>query len=179
MTLLSVAVALVGVLCLLDLVLTLGVVRRLRDHSARLSALQLPPAETAIAKAGDAVEPFTASTVDGSAVSTGDLVEPTLVAFFSPDCPACEQQLTPFVDYARTFPGGAARTLVVITSETGGRKYHDAVTGLGRVVTEAELTGPVQKAFATRGYPAFVLVENGVVTTSSHGVADLPQHQPA
>jgi hypothetical protein len=179
MTVLTVAVAFVGVLCLLDLVLTLGVVRRLRDHSERLAALQAPPDETAIAGQGDHIAPFTASTVDDETVSAADLVEPTLVAFFSPDCPACEQQLPKFVTYARAFPGGPGRTLIVITSRTGGAKYHTALAGLGRIVTEAELTGDVQKAFSTRGYPAFLVVVDGVVAQSSHAVGDLPQHQPA
>ena len=179
MTVLTVAVVFVGVLCLLDLVLTLGVVRRLRDHSERLATLQAPPDETAIAAQGDHITPFEASTVDGETISVADLAEPTLVAFFSPDCPACVQQLPKFVDYAHTFPGGPARTLIVITSRSGGAKYHAELTGLGRIVTEPELTGDVQKAFSTRGYPAFLVVVDGVVAQSSHAVADLPQHQPA
>ncbi|WP_037318205.1 hypothetical protein [Amycolatopsis orientalis] len=179
MTVLSVAVALVGILCLLDLVLTLGVIRRLRDHTARLTALQSAPGETAIAEPGELVAPFTASTVDGTVMSSDDLAGANLVAFFSPDCPACEQELAPFVEYTRTFPGGPERTLIVITSETGGAKYHSALSGLGRIVTEPELTGPVQKAFKTRGYPAFVVVVDGSVMQASHTVADLPQHQPA
>lgn len=172
------AVALLGALCLLNLVLTLGVVRRLRDHSKRLSALSMPP-EVALARPGDHVTPFTASTVDGSVVSNTDLEEPTLVAFFSPDCPSCEQQLAPFADYARAFPGGPDRTLIVVTSETGGARYHRELTGLGRRVAEAELTGPVQKAFKISGYPAFAVVVDGEVMQSAHGVADLPQHQAA
>lgn len=179
MNLLAVAVVLVGVLCLLDLVLTLGVVRRLREHSERLAALSMPPDEIALAHKGDHVAPFTATTVDGAAVSNTDLEEPTLVAFFSPDCPSCEEQLAPFAEYARAFPGGSDRTLIVITSETGGARYHRELDGLGRRVAEAELTGVVQQAFKTRGYPAFAVVVDGEVMQSAHGVADLPQHQPA
>lgn len=177
MPLLSAAVVLVGVLCLFDLVLTLGVVRRLRDHTERLSAMLAAPEETALAKPGDDVKPFTTTTVDGEAISDADFTDPTLVAVFSPDCPACETQVAPFVDYARTFPGGAERTVVVIASETAGGRYRREVDGLGRIVTEAELRGPVQKALSTRGYPAFFVVVDGRVAQSSHAVADLPQHQ--
>jgi thiol-disulfide isomerase/thioredoxin len=179
MTLLAVAVAIVGLLCLLNLVLTLGVVRRLRDHSQRLTALSMPSSEIALARQGDQVAPFTATTVDGSVVSHTDLEEPTLVAFFSPDCPSCEQQLAPFAEYARAFPGGPERTLIVVTSESGGARYHRELDGLGRRVAEAELTGAVQQAFNTRGYPAFAVVVDGTVMQSAHGVGDLPQHQPA
>jgi hypothetical protein len=179
MTLLAVAVALVGTLCLLNLVLTLGVIRRLRDHSERLSMSAMPIEEVALARPGDRVTPFTATTVDGAVVTDADLVEPTLVAFFSPDCPSCGPQLAPFADYARSFPGGPDHTLIVVTSETGGARYHRELDGLGRRVAEAELTGTVQRAFSTRGYPAFAVVVDGEVMQSGHGVADLPQHQSA
>lgn len=179
MTLLTVAVVLVGVLGLLNLVLKLGVVRRLRDHAARLSTLSsFATDEVALAKPGDHVTPFTASTVDGSVVSHTDLEEPTLVAFFSPDCPACAEQLAPFADYARAFPGGPDRTLIVVTSESGGARYHRELAGLGRRVAEAELTGPVQRALRINGYPAFAVVVDGEVLQSTHAVAELPQHQP-
>lgn len=176
---LAVAVALVGTLCLLNLLLTVGVVRRLRDHGERLITLSSPADEIALARPGDHVAPFKASTVDGSTVTNVDLEEPTLVAFFSPECSACEEQVAPFADYARSFPGGPDRTLIVVTSETGGARYHRELDGLGRRVAEAELAGPLQRAFAIRAYPAFAVVVDGEVMQSTHSVAELPQHQPA
>ena len=103
MTLLAVAVAVVGVLCLIDLVLTLGVVRRLRDHTSRLTAMNaaaLDIPSDALRAPGTPVDPFTVTDIDGVDRSLGDLAEPTLVAFFAPDCPACEEKLPAFLAYA-------------------------------------------------------------------------------
>lgn len=180
MTLLSVAVALVAVLCLLDLVLTLGVVRRLRDHSSRLSLMQSGlGAEETLGKPGEAVEPFTALSAADEPVSLTDLAEPTLVGFFSPNCPACEERLPGFVSYASTFPGGRRKTLAIIAGETGGLRYRSALDEVAaNVVIEREL-GPVQKAFGTSGYPAFYVVVDGVIAQAAHNVDDLPAPQPA
>jgi thiol-disulfide isomerase/thioredoxin len=179
MTLLSVAVALVGALCLIDLVLTLGVVRRLRDHGTRLSAMSdmgLDP--NALREPGTAVDPFTATDVDGVALSLADLAEPTLVAFFTPNCPACEEKLPQFLAFAASFPGGRARTLAVVAGESGGVKYRTALAEVAAVVVERE-RGPVQKAFGATAFPTFLVVVDGVVVSSTHDVADLPAHQPA
>ncbi|MGH3917123.1 MAG: TlpA family protein disulfide reductase [Pseudonocardiaceae bacterium] len=179
MTLLSVAIALVAVLCLVDLVLTLGVVRRLRDHSQRLALLQDSPTdELAIRSPGGAVDPFTATSMTGEAVSFDDLTEPTLVGFFAPDCPSCVEKLPSFISYAKAFPGGKRRTLAVVAGEAGGVKYRRTLAEVATVVVEREL-GPVQKAFGTSGFPAFAVVVDGVIVQSAHDVTNLPEHQPA
>jgi len=179
MTLLSVAVALVAVLCLGDLVLTVGVVRRLREHSQRLALLPgFRTDEETMYKPGGMVDPFTAISTTGAAVSLDDLAEPTLVGFFAPDCPSCEEKLPSFVSYARAFPGGKRRTLAVVAGEAGGVKYRTALSAVATVVVEREL-GPVQKAFGVSGFPAFAVVVDGVLVQSTHDVADLPEHQPA
>ena len=179
MTLLSVAVALVAVLCLVDLVLTLGVVRRLRDHSERLALLQgFGSDEDALRKPGGVVDPFIATSTTGETVSLDDLAEPALVGFFAPDCPSCEEKLPSFVSYARAFPGGKDRTFAIIAGESGGVKYRTALSEVAAVVVEREL-GPVQKAFGTSGFPAFAVVVDGVLAQSTQDIADLPEHQPA
>lgn len=179
MILLSVAVALVAMLCLVDLVLTLGVVRRLRDHSERLAALSdIGPDLETIRGPGGAVDPFTATSTAGTPVALDDLTEPTLVGFFSPDCSSCAEKLPAFRSYAEAFPGGKDRTLAIVASEAGGLTYRSALSAVAAVVVEREL-GPVQKAFGIRGFPAFAVVVDGVIVQSSHDVAELPTHQPA
>jgi thiol-disulfide isomerase/thioredoxin len=181
MTLLSIAIALVGILCLIDLVLTLGVVRRLRDHSVRLSALSGPGFDTDnLREPGTAVDPFTATDVNGVDWSLGDLAEPTLVGFFTPDCPACEEKLPSFLAYASAFPGGRDRVFAVVAGESGGVKYRTALAEVAAVVVERE-RGPVQKAFGAKAFPTFLVVVDGVVTNSTHDMTDLPEHahQPA
>lgn len=178
MLLLSVAVALVGVLCLVDLVLTLGVIRRLRDHSKRLSGANGFPTGETVGRPGMAVDSFSATSLTGEPATLDDLVEPTLVGFFAANCPTCEEQLPAFLTYAATFPGGKQRILAVITTEAGGVRYRSALSEVAaKVVVEPEL-GPVQQAFGVNGYPAFVVVIDGVVAQSGHDIADLPAPQP-
>ena len=179
MILLSVAVTVLAVLCLLDLVLTLGVVRRLRDHNLRLAALagtepdgfRLPPP-------GEVISPFSAVAVTGETVTGDDLAEPTLVAFFTPDCPACEEKLLGFLAYARDFAGGRARVLGVVAGESGGAHYRTALSEVAVVVSERE-RGELQKAFDVTAFPSFLIVVGGTVAQATHVVGDLPVHQPA
>jgi peroxiredoxin len=179
MILLSVAVVVLAVLCLLDLVLTLGVVRRLRDHNTRLQALQgVAPDGFALPRPGDGVSPFSAVALSGETVTNDDLAEPTLVAFFTPDCPSCEEKLPGFLDYTRDFASGKARVLGVVASESGGSHYRTALSEVATVVSERE-RGALQKAFNVTAFPSFLVVVDGMVAQATHDVADLPVHQPA
>ncbi|WP_086821704.1 TlpA disulfide reductase family protein [Allokutzneria sp. NRRL B-24872] len=175
MTVVIIAVTVLGVLVLVDLVLTLGVVKRLRTHAAlieqALSARDpLPPI---MAPRGATVAPFEARTVDGKTFSLNDLADPTLVGFFSADCPACGENLPAFLDRARAL--GRDRVLAVTHGTTD--EVSDLVAKLSAVasvVTEAP-DGPLGRAFAVRGVPALCLVEpTGTVVASGSEMAALP-----
>ena len=64
MLVLTAAVVAVGVLCLADLLLTFGVIRRLRQHSALLASRGDAPVATRLS-IGESPGPFTAVTTDG------------------------------------------------------------------------------------------------------------------
>jgi thiol-disulfide isomerase/thioredoxin len=178
MTVLSVAVAVLAVLVLLDLVLTLGVVRRLRDHSTRIGVLQgIQPEEASLPDAGAEIAPFTVVTASGT-LTNDDLAEPTLVGFFTPDCPSCEEKLPTFLSYAHEFPGGKARVIGVVASESGGVSYRNALSEVATVATERE-RGDMQKAFGVQAFPTFLVIVDGQIVQATHHVTDLPVHQPA
>jgi hypothetical protein len=65
MELLTAAVALVGALCLANLALTVGVIRRLREHNEALAKLSRGSDEQLIAAAGTLVADFAATTTAG------------------------------------------------------------------------------------------------------------------
>jgi len=78
------AVLLVGALCALNLVLTLGVIKRLREHTDLLAAGSNAPT----IGIGQEVGEFSARTVDGETVSPDLLSGETVVAFLLPELPA-------------------------------------------------------------------------------------------
>ncbi|MEU9363638.1 hypothetical protein AB0D78_10455 [Streptomyces avermitilis] len=169
------ALVLVGLLCALDLVLTLGVVKRMREHTALLTDLNGGPASV---KAGEEVGEFTASTVHGEVMSREMMAEETLVAFFSPNCGPCREKMPKFVAYASKLPGGRARALAVIVSgPEEGAEFVDALAPVARVVRETP-DGALGAAFRARAYPIVLTVAQGrdgrVVVTDDQVALDRP-----
>ena len=106
MTVLAVAVAGVGALSLLNLVVVIGVVRRLREHSERLANVGGPatgPSDPLVAPVGGRVGSFRA-TGSGGPVTDQDLADGTRVAVFSPSCLPCQEKLPGFVAHAADRP---------------------------------------------------------------------------
>jgi hypothetical protein len=176
MAYLTAAVVLVGVLCVLDLVLTLGVIRRLRDHSDRLTKLaEHPTAEypdpEIMAPKGSTVGGFSAVTTEGEAVALELLDGPTLVGFFAPGCDACKEQLPEFINRAVDMPGGRSRVLAAVVGEgEAAEEYVTSLAPVARVVVEAS-RGALSKAFKVDGFPALGLVdEQGVVLDAGYRV---------
>ncbi len=173
---LTAGVVIVGVLCALDLVLTLGVIRRLRDHAERLSTMDGGPAEhpDLMLPRGSTVGGFSALTTDGEAVALELIDGPTLVGFFSPGCEPCQEQAPLFVEFAAAMPGGRSRVLAVVVGQgEAADELAAALSGAARVVIEPS-RGPVSGAFQVAGFPAIGLVdEHGVVVDSGHRVDQL------
>src|SRR4051794_30809850 len=120
-------------LSLFQLALTLGVVRRLRAQDAQLARLNetggLPM--TAI---GQRVGAFEATATDGSTVRRDGIGRRT-IAFFTPDCKACTQQLPEFVAYAAGFAGDVV-AVVVADDSAQGWAYIEKVKDVARTVLE-------------------------------------------
>jgi len=175
MAYLTAAVIIVGVLCALDLVLTLGVIRRLRDHAERLSTVaegrDAHPEPDIMTPKGATVGGFSAVTVDGDAVALELIDGPTLVGFFTPGCEPCKEQLPQFVARAAEMPGGRARVLAAVIGEGEvADEYAATLSTVARVVLEPT-RGALTKAFGVDGFPAVALVdEHGVVLDSGYRV---------
>lgn len=171
-------VILVGVLCLLNLLLIVGVIRRLRDHSTLLSGMgSAPPA----IEVGTEIDAFQVQTVRGEPLSRAELAEETVVAFFSPTCGPCKEELPKFTPFARNYPGGRDRVLAVVVGEP--QEADDFVAQLGPVakVVVEERGGALGNAFKTSAFPTLMTVaprEDGtLVVTSNH--VELDQAAPA
>jgi hypothetical protein len=169
-------VAFVGVLCLLDLVLTLGVLRRLRDHSEALDLLRSQPVADSRLGVGERAGSFSAVSTTGVTV-TGEVPASRLVGFFAPGCQPCEEQLPTFMAYAVGFPG---EVLAVVASD--GRKSYPIGAELAEVgaVVHEPGNGPVHQAYRVSGYPSMYLVDgDGIVQATGSAVSALPAAAPA
>jgi hypothetical protein len=180
MSLLTAAICIVGGLCALDLLLTLGVVRRLRTHTTALGELKRlqdtePPSPL---PAGSSVGGFTAATRDGGFVTAELLDRELLVGFFAPGCDGCAKLLPDFVESAPAIAGGPEHVLAVVTDAgddaDGVEEYVDKLRAVARIVVEGP-EGPVAGAFAVTSVPALVLVgPGGTVVASGSRLSDLP-----
>ncbi len=159
----------------LNLVMTLGVIRRLRDHSERLAGLAeagTEPWRDPIIGPGRRPGPFSAVGVDGERVGDADLAAGGLVAFFSPGCGICAEWLPRFVD-AATALGDRRRALAVVVApsatDPAAAEQVAALRAAATVVVEND-KGPLTEAFQVSGYPAMVrLDEHGTVVASRLG----------
>jgi hypothetical protein len=162
---LTVAVILTALVALVNLLFTVGVTRRLREH-ARLLA---DPDGELVAPVGSAVGRFTAASVDGDPVRGPASTDATLVGFFTPGCTPCSERLPEFVRSATGWPAGRGSVLAVVVGDPDGAAgYVASLTPVARVVVEPA-DGPVARAFQVQGFPAFVTVDR-TGTVVSHGL---------
>ena len=178
MTVLVAAVVLVGVLGAVNLLFCLGVVRRLREQTEILDAMAAGHGgHDLILPAGETAAEFAAVSLGGRPVSRDSLTGPTLIAFFSPGCGPCTEQLPHFVDLARTH--APEQVLAVVCGPGDDASLVGPLREVAEVVRE-ETTGPLQEAFAVRGYPSFAVVEHGgLVRQAAQRVDALPALAPA
>lgn len=141
-----VAVVALSFLCLVNLLLTLGLARRIREEPPEV---MLP----AGAHTDAALEP------------------PTLVGFFSPTCGPCQERLPEFIARARRAPAG--RTLAVVVGD-GSADMVALLTGVASTVVEPR-GGELSTAFGVKGFPAFALVgDGGRIEASGSDLAAIP-----
>ncbi|GIG91315.1 TlpA family protein disulfide reductase [Plantactinospora endophytica] len=180
MAYLATAVTFGCALGLVNLVIVLGVVRRLRELHELLAGgvPALPRFEPNMLAAGATVGDFSASTGDGAPVARADLTGSTLVGFLTLGCPACLESLPWFVARAEGTAGGRDGVLAVLAgvgaehSEMYGR-----LAAVARVVVEPEL-GPVAKAFGLTSYPSFALLYDDTVVASDFALERIPETVP-
>ena len=145
MSVLTAAVVVVGILCVLDLLLSFGIIRRLREQNETLRDLrerQSTAQPPIMFPAGTRIE---LSDVD---------VNGALVGFFSPNCEACKERLPEFIEYATGHHGKVIAVLVVRLGE------------VAEVVVE-KMGGPLHTAFGTEGYPAMCVVDDDSTVVGS------------
>jgi hypothetical protein len=177
-------VALVGTLCLVDLLLTLGVVRRLREQTKLIDALYEAVGTGALAGAGgglavgEVVADFDATTMDGTRVTRDLLPEGTVVAFLSPDCKGCHEQLPELASWAAS--QDRSRVLAVVDGRSGDpEQLITTLSPVAQVIT-ADAFSQVAGAFRVQSFPSFFQVDaGGRLLATAPRISRLPAGSPA
>ncbi len=176
MPILITAVAVVGALCLLDLLLTFGVIRRLKEHTTMLAERgrgMAGPDVIGLAE-GESPAAFSATTLGGQLVD--DSAALRVVGFFSAKCSICPERVPPLLEYLAAHHVDQASTLaVVVGDEAQPPPYLESLAEFAQICMEQE-DGEIGKAFKVSGYPAFCLLSaDGAVLASGYDPADLPE----
>jgi thiol-disulfide isomerase/thioredoxin len=159
------AVALALALTLLNLLLTLGIIRRLREMRDGDAA------GPGILGQGRTPADFAAIDTDGREVTRTQLSGTVLVGFFATTCSACLTELPRFVARAGDAPGGRDHVLAVVQGDgPAAQDMTRQLTGAGRVVVEGP-NGPIAGAFEVKAFPAWCLLDNGTVRDSGIGAS--------
>lgn len=172
MAILTAAIVLVGLLCLTDLLLTFGVISRLREHTEQLAGFRQDIAPTDLA-AGEIPASFTAFGITGEQLNGPAGLR--LVAFFSAGCSACPESVPAFAEYLRGNRVARDEVLVVIaSSQAEPVSYAEQLAEVAPVCVE-QPGGELETAFKVRAYPAFCLLDaTGSVSAASHEPGALP-----
>ncbi|MEU8607222.1 TlpA disulfide reductase family protein [Actinoplanes sp. NPDC048791] len=175
------AVVFVGALSCLNLLLVLGVVKRLREHSALLAGgAGAHAGDLDLMPAGERVGAYRATAVDGAPVTRDDTAGEQLVAFVKPGCAPCEEHMPTFIELAGKVTGGREQVLaVVVGTDEEAAPLLDRLSPVARVVIELP-DGPLCRAFQVHGYPSYFLLDgSGTVLGAAYRPGQLPVTQPA
>jgi len=169
MAILTAAVVVVGLLCLADLLLTFGVIRRLREHAEQLAGSHSSHEEAPITdlKEGEALAPFSAQALAGEQLTGPAGLR--MVAFFSATCSACPARVPPFLDYVQANQIDRDAVLAVMVNPSGAPvSYQEDVAKVARI-TVASSDSEIEKAFKVRGFPTFFVLDGaGSVSQATH-----------
>jgi hypothetical protein len=160
------ALVLLGLLCLLNLLLTVGILRRMRAGTATTSQPTDLPFEL---RPGGSIGAFTATTTTEEEL-TADTLSGT-VAFLSADCDACHDMLPSLISYA------ASHGRDKVTAVVGGADPQTvaALEAVARVIPADPDGGPVARAFRNTWTPALYVVDDRTVVATAGRVAELPK----
>lgn len=173
------AVVLVGLLCVVDLLLTFAVLRRLREHTEQLGRLSgasnSSPGVDLDKFLGRELPEFSTETVNGAVVSresvTGNV---ELLGFFLPNCGPCHTQAPLFVDKARAIGGGKALAVVA-----GSGSDTDDLVQIFKDATDTVLdpaSGGLVRGLNIDAFPTFLRLDSGgAVVAAANSVEGLAE----
>lgn len=179
MELVAVALAILAVGLVLDLLLSVGLVRRFRSLGTQLSAANAQitlPLRGGI-PAGEPVPLVEALTEEGESWAVVEMRgRPFLMAFFESQCGACRGHLEELSQYASSAHIDRNSIVAVVAGDrTLGTDLIDGGARLGRVIVEADARA-LSERFQIRAYPTFFVIgAQGQVEKATHSIIGLPK----
>ena len=154
------AVILIGLACAANLLLTFGVIRRLKAGAGTPSADHgLPPT----LPVGSPLPTFAADTIDGARVDNTTMAgSRQLIGFFSTSCASCKDRAPEFLAYAAAEGFDSRRTLAIVQGPAAHtaefvRAHLDAASSLSIAVEPED--GPLARSLGVVAFPQFYLVD--------------------
>ena len=178
------AFTLVTILCVLNLVLALGIIRRLRHHSELLKpsgsgSEHASVPDIPILPAGQRPAPFEVTTYDGATLTLDDLAGEALLGFFSPGCQSCRDRVPEFLARHLQRPADTGPAVAVITGHDQDSDDMAASLAEHVIVVRQAPGGPLLNAFQVAGYPMVLLLgRDGAVVASGFDFTDFPAVGP-
>ncbi|MEQ4720978.1 hypothetical protein [Nonomuraea sp. B19D2] len=159
------AVVLVGMLCLFDLVLTLAVLRRLREHTAELQRL---------AGTSTTLMPYDPGVLVGRTLPQ-DMAGPRLVGFFDVSCDTCHERAPQFAVEAKD---QTALAVIAGDADEAGDLI-EVLGGVAGVVTGDDALRIVH-ALGIQAFPTFLRADqDGRIVAADTDLDDLAAVVPA
>ncbi|MEO3746636.1 TlpA disulfide reductase family protein [Plantactinospora sp. B5E13] len=174
MLLLSVVVAALAALVLVDLVLSAAIIRRLRETEAKLLEMTTPPASGL--PIGAALPEF--ASPDGQ-VSRADVAgNPVLVGFFSSSCRHCPAQAEQLADRAEELATTGVRVVSVLTTGEGQTDELAPTLGKAGLVVTEDSPSTLMATFQVQGTPSFVMFgADGRLSARGHDLGEVLNSQ--
>jgi thiol-disulfide isomerase/thioredoxin len=153
-----------GAIGLLNVILTLGLVGRVRLLQEVVQEGTFPDPD--LPKPGEPVGSFAVTASDGKPLSSQDLQgDATLVGFFTSGCKPCADLRTELV---RTPPG--LPFIAFVVGDDDDPEADEIVQTLSRLgsVARTQPDDAVTRAFRPSGFPTLIRTERGAVAASGH-----------
>ncbi|MFJ1551421.1 TlpA family protein disulfide reductase [Streptomyces sp. NPDC088246] len=172
------AVILVGLLCTLDLLLTLGMIKRLREHTRQLASRPTDRSLRPSLVVGEEVGDFRVIAQNGEELTPDRIPDGSVVAFFSPTCEPCKEKVPMFAAHARAVPMGSRQVIAVVVGDSAEAEHFSALLApVASVVVEGP-DGALTSAFRARAFPTILEVghdQDGrlVVTSEEPALTDV------
>lgn len=151
-------VGLLAAVGLVNLLLIVVLIRRVRDQDEQIARRSRPRPVPALTVGGKAPD-FTVTTVTGERRSLSDMqADRGVVAFLTPDGEACRTRMPELIEYARAHPTSRTHVVTVICG-TG----KDAVRLAGELQDFMSVVieppgGPMQRAYSVTEHPLFYVI---------------------
>ncbi|WP_242882798.1 TlpA family protein disulfide reductase [Actinomadura litoris] len=145
-----------GTLVILNLVISVGVIQRLRVHTELLAHLR---GESPTLRPGQSIGPFETVSTRGEVISDEMIKSESVIGFFSPGCVPCKERLPDFLEFSHEMRGVQQHSIAVVVGAEDEAADLLSTIGDGSTVVLEEGGGPFTNACQVKAFPTFLMVD--------------------